>query len=202
MTILRVALVLGVSICLSWPAAADGKPFLHRSVKSISTELQRKIQGKDGVLLMDFQDLDGRVTYFGRYLANEIRVALAETDGIKIIDKTVLDELETLDEMTAVKIGKAMGAMTVVYGTVTDFETSVNVNLKVIDIQKGILTGGTSHEIRKTERMAYLIETLTQSERTQLEMAQERNRSLETQYQAAILERIRLKDESDKKLID
>jgi hypothetical protein len=47
--------------------------------------------GKKTVAVVDFTDLQGRVTEFGRFLAEEFSVALsADQSGFKVIDRTNL----------------------------------------------------------------------------------------------------------------
>ncbi|MCG3204882.1 MAG: hypothetical protein KCHDKBKB_01599 [Elusimicrobia bacterium] len=164
-----LVLLLTIPIHLAFGSSSG----LDKSVTTIAKQTYKKIPDKSAVLVMDFQDLDGRTTYFGKYLADQLNIALSNL-GATVLERrsigTVLEEkklsdIGLLDEKTVIGIGKILGAKTVMYGTVTELKSLVGVNIKIVDVEKGILHGGVNHEIRKNKEFFSLIGNLTLEER-------------------------------------
>jgi hypothetical protein len=72
-----------------------------REIKALASTLAESLASasKKTTAVVDFTDLQGNVTELGRFLAEELSVALASTDsGIEVIDRTHLNSpcLKTL----------------------------------------------------------------------------------------------------------
>lgn len=139
-----------------------GLPLSHaQTVSDISSQLSKSItqSGKKTVAVVDFTDLQGRVTEFGRFLAEEISVDLAGTHGtFKVIDrtnlKTILQEHKLastgiIDPQTARKVGEITGVQALVAGTITPFGDTLRVSVKVLDSETAeIISGATTDLVR------------------------------------------------------
>ena len=92
-----------------------------QDVKDLSPQLSSAItkSGRKTVAVVDFTDLQGCVTEFGRFLAEEFSVALATgSGGFEVIDRTNLKTLlqehklaatGIIDPQTARKVGEIAG---------------------------------------------------------------------------------------------
>ncbi|MFH1724395.1 MAG: CsgG/HfaB family protein [Elusimicrobiota bacterium] len=188
--VLAAAGVLAGAILLAAPApaAARGLPF-DKAIKRIAADISKQLPSKSRVLVADLHDLDGRITHFGRYLSDKLQIGLAKrkTD-FAIVDRSKIDlSLEELtlqkaglmDESTMTKMGKMLGASVIVYGTVTDLDDSIDIDVKIRDIETGTSLGGTSRSLKKTKRLAHLVRSIIKSERDkEKELAEYRERVL------------------------
>ena len=156
-----VILFLAGFFCLLIPNAAfavNNAP-MEKSLNKISRGLYKKISDKSAVLVMNFQNLDGRPSHLGDYLSEQVRVSLANMPKITVLDRKSIDVLLSerklaesglVDEKSAISFGKALGAKTVVYGTLTNLEKNIGLTIKIVDIEKGVLSGGQDYDIKKT----------------------------------------------------
>src|SRR5207245_184740 len=111
--VVRILGSLLTSLLLSQPALA-----YEQEVKQLSAQMAEVIakSGKKSVAVVDFTDLQGNVTELGRFLAEEVSVALAmAAKDFQVIDrtnlKTVLQEHKLastgiIDPQTARKVGQ------------------------------------------------------------------------------------------------
>ncbi len=128
------------------------------------------------ILIFDITDLNGIITHFGRYMAEKLHVNMSTLREIKVVDRggieLILKEQEfqmsgNVDPASAVKIGSLVGADYIIYGTVTELPTEIEVDMKVVSIEKGTIVGGVSHQIAKTRGVARLVGTIVKTEEQQ-----------------------------------
>ena len=123
--------------------------------------------GKKTVAVVDFTDLQGCVTELGRYMAEDVSVALVNNaKGIEVIDRTNLRVLMQehklastgiIDPATARKLGQVAGVDALVTGTITPIGDSVHVSAKVLDTVSAKMLGGTTVDLPKTAPVQELI---------------------------------------------
>lgn len=123
--------------------------------------------GKKTVAVVDFTDLQGTVTEFGRFLAEEFSVALAEDqNGFKVIDrtnlKTILQEHKLassgiIDPQTARKLGEITGVQALVTGTVTPFGDTLRISVKVLDSETAEIISGVSADMPRSKAIDELL---------------------------------------------
>jgi TolB-like protein len=116
----------------------------EKEIKTISTTIADGVSkaGKKTIAVVDFTDLQGNITELGRFVAEELSVNLTTmAKGFKVIDrihlKTILIEhklsmSDLVDPNTVKQLGKIAGVDAIVTGTVTPFEDSIRVSVKVI----------------------------------------------------------------------
>jgi TolB-like protein len=122
---------------------------------------------KKTIAVVDFNDLQGNVTELGRYLAEQVSVALAMTDkGIEVIDRTHLKVLlqenklsssGIIDPATARKLGQIAGVDVLVTGTLTPFGDSVQLAVKALDATTAHIIGASTTDIAKTKAIEELL---------------------------------------------
>ncbi len=123
--------------------------------------------GKKTVAVVDFTDLQGNATELGRFLAEQLSVALSTAGGTyEVIDRNhlraILQEhkLSTtglIDPQTARKVGLMAGAECLVTGSITPFSESVNLSIKLLDTNTAKILGGVTVEIPRTSTINELL---------------------------------------------
>ena len=138
---------------------------LHSLASTISQRIAGS--GRKSVGVIDFTDLDGKPTRLGRYLAEEFSDSLVSAStNFDVIDRThlksILDEhkLATsglIDPATMRELGKITGVETLVTGTLTPFEETVHLSVKVLDSQTAKVIGASTADIPKTKTIIDLL---------------------------------------------
>ena len=140
-----------------------------QEVKDLSPQLSNAItkSGRKTVAVVDFTDLQGCVTEFGRFLAEEFSVALANgSGGFEVIDRTHLKTLlqehklaatGIIDPQTARKVGEIAGVQALVAGTVTPFGDSVRLSVKVLDAETAKVIGGVTGDMSRNKAIDELL---------------------------------------------
>jgi TolB-like protein len=141
----------------------------QRETRAAADAVSEKLvaAGKKSVAVVDFTDLQGEVTELGRFLAEEISVALASGDRpLEVVDRTHLKVLVQenklsatglIDPATARKLGQIAGVDALVTGTLTPFGDTVRLTLKVLDTSTARIIAATTAEIPKTKAIEELV---------------------------------------------
>jgi len=158
--------VMSVLICAlcAFPAPAQDRE--TRTIAATFADTLAKL-GKRNVAVVDFTDLEGNATELGRYLAEQMSVALALTDrGIGVIDRTHLKAIiqenklnasGLIDPATARKLGQIAGVEVLVTGTLTPFGDSVQLALKALDANTAKIVAASTTEVARTKAIDDLL---------------------------------------------
>jgi TolB-like protein len=115
---------------------------------------------------MEFVNLKGTVTDFGRFIAEELITHLYQTGKFKVIERQLLNQVITeqkltltgiIDQTSAQRLGKLLGVDAIASGTVTDLGKSLRVNARLINTGTGEIFAVASTEIFKDESVAALL---------------------------------------------
>jgi TolB-like protein len=140
-----------------------------REMRAIADTFAERLAktGKKNVAVVDFTDLQGNVTELGRYLAEQMSVALALTDkGIEVIDRTHLKAIVQenklsasglIDPTTARKLGQLTGVEVLVTGTLTPFGDSVQLALKALDGTTARIVAASTTDVARTKAVEDLL---------------------------------------------
>jgi hypothetical protein len=174
--------------------------FLSEEIDIIAESIENQLPYNSRVLILDFEDLEGIKTYFGRYVADRLYIRLSSTlDYIIYIERQnieyVLKEQQFqisgyVDEDTTIKISRLTGATHILNGVVTDLVNTICIDIKILNVEKGTVIGGVSREIPKTREVASLISTIIKTE-------EQKQKELE-EHREAILQEIE-EEEKQKK---
>ncbi len=178
---MRALLALVVTVALhplsgvGFYFAKGGEPAHLSSQKNLEqslTELSRQISEglaenqKRTIAVVEFADLEGRTTNFGRFIAEELITRLYQTKKFKVIERQLLNKVVTeqklsltgmIDQTSAQKLGKLLGVDAIASGTVTDLGKSLKVNARLISTLTGELFATAAVEVSKDDSVCGLI---------------------------------------------
>lgn len=147
-------------------------------LEALAPELASRIAERGGttVAVADFSDLQGRVTELGRYLAEELSIALVNTDaGLRIIDRghirSLLAEHELaeqgiIDQESASELGRIAGVDVLIAGTVSERDDGIRLNIKALDTNTAAIIAGKSVTLSQSSEMSGLMRRDVASDRT------------------------------------
>ena len=157
--------ILGFAIFfLTQPVFSQG-PAVYTLSSGLAEIANRS--GRKTVAVVDFTDLQGCVTELGRYMAEDVSVALVnDAKGFEVIDRTNLKILMQehklassgiIDPATARKLGQVAGVDALVTGTIAPLSDSVHVSAKILDTQTAKMLGGITADIPRTKTVDELL---------------------------------------------
>lgn len=121
---------------------------------------------KTKIAVIEFSDLDGNITNFGKYLSEELITRLFMTKKFEVVERQLLNKIMAehtlsltglVDPDSAKELGKILGVDAICSGTVTDLGTSVKVNARLIATETGTIFAVASVEIFKDETVIKLM---------------------------------------------
>jgi len=135
---------------------------LDTGLQDLSNQISAGISesNKKKVAVVEFSDLDGKVTEFGKFLAEELITRLFASKKFNVVERQLLNKVieehklnmsGLIDENTAKEIGKILGVDAICSGTITDLVNSVKVNARMIDTETGSIFAVASTKIEKDE---------------------------------------------------
>ena len=149
--------ILLLSKCALLEAQQKG---LSEGIKDLATQIAKNVakDQKRKIAVLPFKELDGRSTVLGTYLAEELVTDLFNAGDIEIVERTMLDKIlgelklnqtGVIDPETAKKVGRVAGVDAVVTGTITDLQSYIAVNCRLIDTQTGRIFAAAQTRIAK-----------------------------------------------------
>ena len=177
--------------CIPPSSSSDivaGDDILSKTIQSYADSLGHLLPVGSTVFINDHSDFNGVTSYFGKYVAVKISNRLTKNKNFTIVDRNsielILKEQKfqysgVVDEKTAVKLGKIIGASVIVFGTITEFTNKVSIDSKVLNVQNAKIIGTSDYSINKTEDVATLIATvISSSEQQKKQLERERQKIL------------------------
>lgn len=132
----------------------------HDMVKSLREE------NKSNLAIVEFPDLDGRVSQFGKYVAEELTTRLFTTRRFNIIERQLLNQLLAeqnlgqsglIDVNSAAQIGKMLGVDAIVTGTITDLGNNIRINARLIETVSASVFAVASVTIEKDDQIQTML---------------------------------------------
>ncbi len=157
---LMFAAILGV------PRRADA---FEKEVQSWAKDLAPKLCAPAcrRVAVVDFNDLQGNVTELGRFLAEELSIALGSVPGLTVVERARLGQIlreQRLESSSLVspetiqQVGRISGVEALILGSITPFNDTVRVSLKVLDTRTAGMIGAAGGQVPKTGGIADLLQ--------------------------------------------
>lgn len=142
---------------------------LDNSLADLSGQIASEMQSKQRqvIAVIEFSDLDGRVTELGKYISEELITRLFRTGKFQVIERQlmikVIKEHELnlsglVDESSAKELGRILGVDAICSGTITDLVSQVKVNARLISTETGSLFAVATVSIAKDEVISSLME--------------------------------------------
>jgi curli biogenesis system outer membrane secretion channel CsgG len=160
---LRVsAILLGLVLSLLSSDPIRAQKILPEGIKDLATQIATNVakEQKHKIAVLPFRELDGNATVLGTYISEELVTDLFMAGGLDIVERSMLDKIlgevklgETgvIDQETATKVGKIAGVDAIVTGTITDLQSYVALNCRLIDARTGRIFGAAQAKIVKDD---------------------------------------------------
>ncbi len=141
---------------------------LDQRVSELSQQIATKMAAKQKttVAVVEFTDLQGNVTDFGRFLAEELVTRLGDLEKFKVIERQLLNKIITeqklsltgiVDPASAKQLGKILGVDAIVAGSITNLAQNVRVNARLISTETGEVFATAAVDIFKDESVTGLL---------------------------------------------
>lgn len=141
--------------------------------QQLSEEIARHYKGKNTggkakIAVVEFSDLSGDPTDFGRLLSEELITKLSNAGSYTVVERFLLNkaieehklQLQGLvDPKSAKELGKILGVDAIISGTIADLGTSLRVNARVISTETGEVLSGAAVTIVKDDTISGLMAT-------------------------------------------
>ena len=128
----------------------------HEMVKSLRQE------NKSNLAIVEFPDLDGNISQFGKYVAEELTTRLFTTRRFNIVERQLMNQLLAeqnlgqsglVDVNSAAQIGKMLGVDAIVTGTITDLGNNIRINARLIETVSASVFAVASVTIEKDDQI-------------------------------------------------
>jgi TolB-like protein len=135
--------------------------YLSKDISDGLTENRKRT-----IAVVEFADLKGNVTDFGRFIAEELITRLYQTKKFKVIERQLLNKViaeqklsltGVVEQSSAQRLGKVLGVDAIASGTVTDLGRVLRVNARLIDTATGEIFAVASAEIIKDDAVMNLV---------------------------------------------
>jgi TolB-like protein len=149
---------------------AFGQGGLDQRISELSQQIAKEMTeyNKTTIAVIEFSDLQGNVTDFGRFLAEELITRLYQTKKFKVIERHLLNKIIAeqklsltgiVDPTSAKQLGKILSVDAIVSGSITDLAQSLRINARLISTETGEIFAVASTEIFKDESVIKLLQT-------------------------------------------
>jgi TolB-like protein len=165
----QLALSIALLVCLGHVAGhTHAQGTLEQRVSELSKQISDGLteNQKRTIAVVEFVDLKGNVTDFGRFLAEELITRLYQTRKFKVIERQLLNKVVTeqklsltgmIDQTSAQKLGRLLGVDAIASGTITDLGKSLRVNARLINTGTGEIFAVAAAEIAKDDSVMKLM---------------------------------------------
>jgi TolB-like protein len=155
--------MLGVGLFCIAPSAIGQYKEIDALASNIASQIPTA--SSQTVAVVAFTDLQGNDTELGRFLAEELSIALPRTQGVQVIDRAHLKALlqehklastGIIDPTTQKKLEIA-GVRVLITGTITPFGDSVRCAVKALNIATAQIEAAATAEIPRTKTIEELL---------------------------------------------
>lgn len=168
MKLKSIFLILLAIFVLSSMAFADPPLALDAGLENLAGQIIAKlpVTARQTVAVTNFTDLDGKITDLGKYLAVKIPLKLVNSGDCDVIDPQEVGDTaiannininKTISRETAKSLGKSLEATLICTGSITNFGSYIELNVKLISTQSGLSIAGLTVSIQVDEQVSKLI---------------------------------------------
>jgi len=132
----------------------------NQMVRSLSQERKSKIA------IMEFPDLHGNISEFGKFIPEELTTRLFMTRKFEVLERQLLNKVleeqnlgmsGLIDASSAARIGKVLGVDAIVTGTITDMGNMIRINARMIATETAGVFAVASVSIEKEPHIAAMM---------------------------------------------
>ena len=149
-------------------SAALAQATLSQQLDDLNRQIATKVTAKNKttIAVVEFADLDGHVTNFGRFLSEELITRLYETQKFKVIERQLLNQVikeqkltlsGIIDPGSAKQLGRVLGVDAIVSGSISDLAKTVRVNARLISTETGEIFAVAATEFVKDQTVMDLM---------------------------------------------
>jgi TolB-like protein len=160
--LLGVAITVGILLLVSQGEPVSAQKVMTDGIKDLATQIATNVakEQKRRIAVLPFRELDGKPTVLGTYISEELVTDLFTIGGLSIVERSMLDRLlgeirlsqtGLIDPDTAKRLGKIAGVDAIVTGTITDLQSYVALNCRLIDAQTGNIFSAAQTKIVKDD---------------------------------------------------
>jgi TolB-like protein len=135
---------------------------------TLTTQIVERLteKGKSKVGINEFLTLKGEATDLGKFMAEELTTRLINSGQAQVVERRLLQKVlseqeigasQLVDDETAARIGKLLGADTLCVGTLTDLGQTIKVNARLISAETAEAYGAASAELPKNQAVMALL---------------------------------------------
>ena len=161
-------LILLLGILLLAPDVTRAQETLSKQLDDLNRQIATKVTAKNKttIAVVEFADLDGNVTNFGRFLSEELITRLYETEKFKVIERQLLNQVikeqklqltGIVDPGSAKQLGRVLGVDAIVSGSISDLTKTVRVNARLISTETGEIFAVAATEFVKDQTVTDLM---------------------------------------------
>jgi TolB-like protein len=121
---------------------------LDRQIDTLTEQIINSLTAQkiNKIAVIEFSNLEGKVSDLGRYLAEELTTRLFRTGRFQIVERRLMNKMieeqklsisGLIDENTASRVGRVLGVDALATGTIADLNTSVKINARMIATETG-----------------------------------------------------------------
>jgi curli biogenesis system outer membrane secretion channel CsgG len=157
----------GTVLALEKPS---NRPNVDQEIDSQIDKLAREVVAniapqKRKIAIIEFPDMNGRVTNVGKYIAEELTTRLFSSGRFEVIERQLINQVLTeqklgmigiLDEKSTKKVGAILGVDLIVTGTIADLGTTLKINARTIATDTGAVYSVASAILPKNDQIKKL----------------------------------------------
>ncbi|PYS20324.1 MAG: hypothetical protein DMF72_21480 [Acidobacteria bacterium] len=165
----QLLLSIALLVCMGLVAGhVQAQTTLDQRIGELSKQISDGLteNQKQTIAVVEFADLRGNVTDFGRFISEELITRLYQTKKFKVIERQLLNKVVAeqklsltgvIDQTSAQKLGKLLGVDAIASGTVSDLGKSLRVNARLISTSTGEVFAVAATEIAKDDSVMALM---------------------------------------------
>lgn len=147
-----------VSMLLVIPALASSE--LDNKLDNLTQQIINDFieNNKSTIAVIEFSDIDGKTTAFGKYLGEELITRLVRSKKFRVVERELLEKVlkehklnlsGLIDSASAIQLGRLLGVNAIVTGTVAELDQSVKINARLIAAETGGIMTVAAVEVKK-----------------------------------------------------
>ncbi len=169
---LRLAIfLLAISSCKSsTPVVETSNQVLplDKQLDNLTNQMIKSLaeENKSRIAIMEFPDLNGRISVLGKFIPEELTTRLFNTKRFEVVERQLINKIleeqklgmtGIIDATSAAQLGKMIGVDAVVTGTITDMGEQIRLNARMISTETAGIFAVASVSIQKEKYLVDMI---------------------------------------------